>query len=64
MAVRQAESLVFSAAQLIPQLQGSIEQQENLICFLLGRNPGPVARGKPLLEQDLVADLPAGLPRS
>jgi multidrug efflux system outer membrane protein len=62
MAVRQAESLVFSAAQLIPQLQGSIEQQENLICFLLGRNPGPVARGKPLLEQDLVADLPAGLP--
>jgi multidrug efflux system outer membrane protein len=43
--VRQAEQLVFAAAASIPDLEGRIEQQENLISSLLGKNPQAVARG-------------------
>src|ERR1044071_863361 len=40
--LRQAEELVSSAAQNIPVLQQQIEQTENRISLLLGRNPGTV----------------------
>jgi outer membrane protein, multidrug efflux system len=62
--VRQAEQLVFTAAALIPSLEQQIEQQENLISILLGNNPGPVPRGKPLTEQEHSPTVPAGLPSS
>jgi multidrug efflux system outer membrane protein len=42
--VRQAEQLVFTAAETIPDLERRIEQQENFISTLLGNNPGPIAR--------------------
>ncbi|HEY1336018.1 MAG TPA: efflux transporter outer membrane subunit, partial [Bryobacteraceae bacterium] len=35
---------------------------ENEISLLLGRNPGPVIRGRRFLEQDLPPEVPAGLP--
>jgi multidrug efflux system outer membrane protein len=60
--VRQAEQLVHSAAQTIPNLEQQIEQTENRICLLLGQGPGPIRRGRPLTEQDQPPDLPAGLP--
>jgi multidrug efflux system outer membrane protein len=62
--VRQAEQLVFTAAARIPDLERRIEQQENLISVLAGRNPGPVPRGRLLTEQFQLPEVPAGLPSS
>jgi outer membrane protein, multidrug efflux system len=62
--VRQSEQLVYTAAASIPDLERRIEQQENLISILLGRNPGPVTRGKPLVENAILPVVPAGLPSS
>jgi multidrug efflux system outer membrane protein len=60
--VRQSEQLVYTAAANIPDLERRIEQQENLISILLGKNPAPVTRGKPLLENVVLPTVPAGLP--
>ena len=60
--VRQAEQLVFTAAESIPDLERQIEQQENFLSTLLGNNPGPIARGMTLTEQPHAPDVPAGLP--
>jgi multidrug efflux system outer membrane protein len=62
--VRQAEQLVFTAAETIPDLERQIEQQENFLSTLLGNNPGPIARGMTLTEQPHVPEIPAGLPSS
>ena len=62
--VRQAEQLVFTAAAEIPSLEQQIEQEENLISILLGRNPDTVARGRALAEQPRPPAVPAGLPSS
>jgi multidrug efflux system outer membrane protein len=60
--LRQAEQLVYTASETIPTLQQQIEQTENVISLLLGKNPGDVVRGLSLTEQDLTPDVPAGLP--
>jgi multidrug efflux system outer membrane protein len=60
--VRQAEQLVDTAAETIPDLERQIEQQENFLSTLLGNNPGPIARGMKLTEQPHAPDVPAGLP--
>jgi multidrug efflux system outer membrane protein len=60
--VRQAEQLVDTAAETIPDLERRIEQQENFISTLLGNNPGPIARGMKLTDQPHAPDVPAGLP--
>jgi multidrug efflux system outer membrane protein len=62
--VRQAEQLVYNAAAQIPDLEGRIEQQENFISTLLGRNPEAIARGKKLTDQPHPVEVPAGLPSS
>src|SRR5882724_5609440 len=62
--VRQAEQLVFTAAETIPDLERQIEQQENFLSTLLGDNPGPIARGMSLTDQPHAPDVPAGLPSS
>jgi len=62
--VRQSELLVYTAAGTIPDLERRIEQQENLISVLLGKNPAPVTRGKPLVESATLPTVPAGLPSS
>ncbi|MGE5160707.1 MAG: efflux transporter outer membrane subunit [Betaproteobacteria bacterium] len=62
MEVRQAETLLYSATKTIPELQRQIEQNENLINVLLGQNPGPVQRGRPLEQQIVAPTLPPGLP--
>jgi len=62
--VRQAEQLVFTAAAEIPSLEQQIEQEENLISILLGKNPDTVARGQALTEQVRPPAVPAGLPSS
>src|SRR5579863_6645829 len=60
--LRQAEQLVDTAAETIPTLQQQIEQTENQISLLLGRNPGDIARGQTLTDQVLPPEVPAGLP--
>jgi multidrug efflux system outer membrane protein len=59
--VRQGEQLVYTATETIPTLQQQIEQTENQINLLLGKNPGEVKRGRSLTEQQL-PDVPPGLP--
>lgn len=62
--LRQAEQLVETAAEAIPEIQRQIGQQEDLISTLLGENPHDVPRGRKLLEEPLPATIPAGLPSS
>jgi outer membrane protein, multidrug efflux system len=62
--VRQAEQLVFTAGAEIPALEQQIEQQENLISILLGKNPDSVARGHKLTEQPRPPSVPPGLTSS
>jgi multidrug efflux system outer membrane protein len=59
--VRQAEQLVYTAAEQVPDLERRIEQQENFINTLLGQNPGPVMRGRKLIDQPHAPEVPAGL---
>lgn len=59
--LRQAEELVSSVAQSIPVLRQQIEQTENRISLLLGRNPEGVVRGRGFIEQEVPPDVPAGL---
>ena len=60
--VRQAEQLVFTATAEIATLQQQIEQQENFLSILLGRNPGDIPRGQSLTEQHQPPEVPPGLP--
>ena len=60
--VRQAEQLVYTASQAIPDLERRIEQQENQISLLTGSLPAAVPRGMALTEQPLAAEVPSGLP--
>jgi len=60
--LRQAETLYYSATKTIPEAQRQIEQNENLINILLGQNPGPIKRGRPVDQQILAPTLPPGLP--
>jgi NodT family efflux transporter outer membrane factor (OMF) lipoprotein len=62
--LRQAEQLVSSAAQTIPTLQQQIEQTENQINLLVGKNPGSVIRGRKFIEQEMPPQVPAGMPSS
>jgi multidrug efflux system outer membrane protein len=59
--VLMTENLVYGARAVVPDLKRAIEQKENQISILLGRNPGPITRGKSLLEQDLTVTIPPGL---
>ncbi len=62
--VHQAEQLVYTASAQVPDIERQIEQQENAISILLGKNPGDVPRGLRLTEQSLAPEVPAGLPSS
>jgi NodT family efflux transporter outer membrane factor (OMF) lipoprotein len=59
--LRQAEALVKTARAARTDLERQVEQAENQISFLLGRHPGPITRGRSLLDQDLVSRLRPGL---
>jgi outer membrane protein, multidrug efflux system len=60
--VRQAEQLVSTAAEEIPNLERRIQQQENFISTLLGNNPAPIARGIKLTAQPHLPEVPTGIP--
>jgi outer membrane protein, multidrug efflux system len=62
--VRQAEQLVFGAGATIPDLEQSVEQQENFISILVGKNPDSIVRGRTLVDQPRPPEIPEGLPSS
>jgi multidrug efflux system outer membrane protein len=60
--VYQAQTLVEQSEAEVITLQEAIQQTENNISILLGRNPGPIARGLSLVDQPHLPEVPAGLP--
>lgn len=60
--VRQAEELVYNATEVIPALEQSVQQTENFLSYLTGRNPSAIERGLSLTEHQLPPAVPAGLP--
>jgi outer membrane protein, multidrug efflux system len=61
MTVEQSRSQYETAAAVIPNIESQIAQTENALCVLLGRNPGPIPRGKSIAELGMPA-IPVGLP--
>ena len=64
LATARAAAALANTAAVIPDLERQIVAKENQIAILLGRAPGPVARGTSLAEQRHPPDVPAGLPSS
>ena len=58
----RAEALLANAAAQIPLIERDIVATENQLNVLLGRMPGPIARGAALADQPMPAEVPAGLP--
>lgn len=58
----RAEAALAGAAGFIPDLERQIQAKETLLCYLVGRNPGPIPRGAGLQAQPLPPVIPAGLP--
>ncbi len=63
MTVSQAQSQYETAAAQIPVIESQIAQTENVLSILLGRNPGPIPRGKSIYDLTLPS-VPAGVPSS
>ena len=61
MNVEQARARYQTASAQIPQIRSDIAVLENALSILLGRNPGPIARGKAIFEVTLPA-IPPGVP--
>jgi multidrug efflux system outer membrane protein len=57
----QVKSQYEEAMATIPAVQKAVTQQENALSVLLGRNPGPIPRGK-TIDQLALPSVPAGLP--
>ncbi len=60
--VAQANALVHTAGARIPDLERQIAQKENQLSILLGDNPQPIRRGKPLTALVVRPQVPASLP--
>jgi multidrug efflux system outer membrane protein len=60
--LHRAEAELASTAAQIPNLEAQIARTENLLSILLGRNPGAIARGRPLTGQTSPPTVPDGLP--
>jgi outer membrane protein, multidrug efflux system len=60
--VYQAQLLLQQAEAEVITLQQSIEQTENQLSVLLGRNPGPINRGLNLTDEPHLDEVPVGLP--
>jgi multidrug efflux system outer membrane protein len=58
---KQAESQYQTAAAQVPELERLVARQENFISVLLGRNPGPIERGRNI-DALLFPAVPEGLP--
>lgn len=61
MNVAQAQSQFETAAAQIPLLQSQIAQTQNSLAVLIGRDPGPIVRGKSVYDLKL-PQVPEGVP--
>ncbi len=61
MELAQSQSEYEASLATIPQLETQIAQEEDALSILLGRNPGPILRGRELTEL-VLPSVPAGLP--
>jgi len=61
MEVAQARTQYEGAAARIPPIKTQIAETENALSILLGKNPGPIPRGKTIYELRL-PDIPEGIP--
>ncbi|UVJ45390.1 efflux transporter outer membrane subunit [Pseudomonas sp. LS1212] len=61
MELAQNQSEYERALAAVPQFESLVAQQENALAVLLGRNPGPIIRGRELARLTLPS-VPAGLP--
>jgi multidrug efflux system outer membrane protein len=62
--VLQAKQVLDTANAQIPELQREIGLEEDALSILIGDYPHGVARGLPLVQQQLPPEVPAGLPSS
>ena len=60
--VKQAEQQLYATEANLPDYERQIEQAENQLALLLGRNPGPVKRGWSIADTPHPVAIPAGLP--
>ncbi len=60
--VRQAEQLVETAAETIPDTERQVSVLEDTLSTLMGENPHDIPRGLALTEQPIAEAIPAGLP--
>jgi outer membrane protein, multidrug efflux system len=60
--IARAQGALSNVAAVIPDFERQLVAQENALNLLLGRNPGPIARGIALADQYDPPDIPAGLP--
>jgi len=60
--LQQALTLLYGATKSIPDIERQIEQTENSINILLGKDPAPIPRGRPLDQQLAPPTVPPGLP--
>ncbi len=61
MNVAQVQSQYETAAAQIPQIESQIAQTQDALSILLGRNPGPIERGK-TIDELVPPAIPAGVP--
>ena len=62
--VLQAQQTLDTANATIPELEREIAHEENAISILLGNYPQAITRGRPLVDQPLPPEVPAGLTSS
>ncbi len=60
--LNQAQIEEADAAAILAQIERSVRQTENALRVLIGENPGPIVRGRPLAELVVPPQVPAGLP--
>jgi multidrug efflux system outer membrane protein len=60
--VNQARADLAVTTAAIPETEMLIWMKEHELCVLLGRAPGPIARGTALVETPVLPELPAGVP--
>jgi multidrug efflux system outer membrane protein len=62
--VLQAQQVLDTANAQVPELERQIGVLEDAISLLIGDYPRTIVRGRPLVEQPLPPEIPAGLPSS
>ena len=60
--IERAAGALYQTEANIPNLEAQIVATENQLNVLLGRNPGPIPRGTPLVQQETPPETPPGLP--